>query len=162
VDDSEGAARAFVAAAVWGNGLKARNVVRSVRPFHENPPGAVGERLASAITTLHRQGPVDAYDALLYGPGKIKQLGRAFFTKVLYFAAPSDAVTDTRPLILDRFVVDCLKKIRGTAWRTAGWSTEQYETYLNLAHRWAANWAGGVEPELVEATLLECGRANGS
>jgi hypothetical protein len=63
---------------------------------------------------------------------------------------------------LDRLVVDCLNKIRGTTWRTAGWSTEQYETYLNLARRWAANWAGGVEPELVEATLFECGRANGS
>lgn len=158
-DDSEGAARLYVAAAVWGTGTKAQGVARRCRPFTENPPGAVGERLADAIGTLRNKGAVEAYDALRYGPGRIKQLGPAFFTKVLYFAGHPGAMPDVwpRPLILDRFVVDALNLTRGTTWRTAGWSTEQYATYLDLAHDWAAVWGEGVEPEVVEAALFDCG-----
>lgn len=145
----------YVAASVWGTGLKARNVARRVRALTENP--APGDRLLSAINVLYRDGPVPAYEALAEGGSDhLAHLGPSFLTKILYFAGWDRSKGDRQPLILDKFVVLALNDLEGLDWREAGWTAEQYDRYLDLAHGWASRW--GTAPDVVERTLFQHGK----
>jgi hypothetical protein len=145
--------RAFVAACVWGAGTGARSVHRCVKVF-ENSPEAVGERLAEALAVQRDHGPVEAY-AALRGRLRVRWLGPAFFTKLLYFAG-YDSATTLRPLILDRFVAVGT----GLDWRHDGWSSEQYGRYLRYAHHWAETAETGTSPDAVEFALFKAGKVS--
>lgn len=142
--------RGFVAACVWGAGTGAQSIHRRIKIFTANP-GEVGPRLASALEIQQSEGPVAAY-AALQGRLKLKFLGPAFFTKLLYFAGYDNPTGDLRPLILDRFVARGLQ----AGWPTAGWSSTQYSEYLRHAHKWADK-----DPDTVELLLFRAGKQKG-
>ncbi len=143
--------RAFVAACVWGAGTGAQSVQRRVKVFEQNSSVAVGERLTEALAVQRAEGPVEAYSALR-GRLRLRWLGPAFFTKLLYFAGYENSTGETRPLILDRFVAVGM----GLGWPRAGWSSERYGRYLRYAHHWAAE--AGTSPDAVELALFRAGK----
>jgi len=65
-----------------------------------------------------------------------------------------------QPLILDQFVALALNRLVGSTLPTAqgGWTTAQYATYLDIAHKWAADW--GSAPDVVERVLFSIGKAS--
>jgi hypothetical protein len=144
--DELAATQGFVAACVWGAGTGAQSIHRRVKIFTANP-GEVGTRLARALAIQQSDGAVAAYGAL-QGPLKLKYLGPAFFTKILYFAG-YDTPRDLRPLILDKFVAIGLQ----AGWPWAGWSSAQYSEYLHHAHEWADK-----DPDAVELLLFKAGK----
>ncbi len=163
--DPSGALHTYVAAGVWGTGTNARGVVRRCRPLMEASVDgdALGERLAAAVGILldDAGGPIAAYDALHEdGRLRIPYLGPSFGTKVLYFSGFDRVAGHLQPLILDRFVAAALNHLCDVAWPTTGggWSTEQYGTYLRLAHEWADAW--GCRPDVVERVLTAIGQAD--
>jgi len=159
VQSPEDAVHLYVAACVWGCGLKARDVSRRVKVLRDNPE--TGRHLLAAITTLREDGPVPAYRALHAGGiHRLTGLGPGFFTKVLYFAGWDRAAGDQQPLILDKNVVVALNDQADLGWRLNWrWSGDQYATYLDLAHGWAGGWGKGTTPDVVERVLFEHGKA---
>jgi hypothetical protein len=158
VQTPEDAVHLYVAACVWGTGLSGRNVSRRVKVLHDNPDA--GRHILAAITTMREDGPVPAYRALCRGGDhRLIGLGPAFFTKVLYFAGWDRAAGDRHPLILDQFVVTALNDQADLGWKLNwAWSGDQYATYLDLAHDWAAGWGKGTTPDVVERVLFEHGK----
>jgi hypothetical protein len=160
--DSSGALHTYVAAAVWGSGTNARGVARRCRPLADEPAD-VGVRLAEAVDILldDAGGAVAAYDAL-HDDGRLRvpYVGPSFGTKVLYFSGFDRVADDLQPLILDRFVAAGLNHLCDLGWPTTGggWSTDQYASYLRLAHDWADTW--GCRPDVVERVLAAIGHAD--
>lgn len=163
----EGAAHTYVAASVWGVGTRARLVSRRARPFisaraKRHSDRTVGERLATAVEILRNDsgGPVAAYNAL-HGAGDhcVTDIGPSFGTKLLYFAGFDQTPGDWQPLILDQYVAMALNTLCGFQWpeRNGGWTVQQYRTYLDLAHSWAAEW--DTQPDVVERALFAVGKA---
>ncbi|MEU2281044.1 hypothetical protein ABZ614_03555 [Streptomyces sp. NPDC013178] len=155
-DTTEGRRHLLTAALVWGTGTQARSVARRARVFAENSAGDIDARLAAALGVLREEGAVAAYYAF-NNDSRIKFLGPAFFTKVLYFAGHEQCVGAWRPLILDRYVALALRAAdTGEKWRTGGWTTPRYGRYLSLVHDHARRV--GVLPDQVEAALFAFGR----
>jgi len=154
-----GAVQTYVAAAVWGNGTGAQGVHRRVRVLGD-PTTDVAGSLASAVRTLRSEGPEAAYERLHGHANLVKHLGPSFGTKVLYSAGYDRTVGARQPLILDQFVALALNRLVGSMWPTTqgGWTTAQYATYLDIAHKWAADW--GCSPDVVERVLFSIGKAS--
>ena len=153
----DAAIRLYVAAAVWGVGLRARNVTRRIWALADGQE--VGKKLAGAVDLLLTEGPVAAYAALADGACRVKHLGPSFFTKFLYFAGWDRTSGDRQPLILDRYVTFALNELAGLGWTPyGGWTADHYDRYLDYANGWAERWCGGVPPDVVEQTLFEHGR----
>lgn len=151
-----GAAKAYVASAVWGTGTGARSVDRRVRVLRESPHD-VAERLADAVTLMLGEGPVAAYD-FLHGAGNmIKDLGPSFGTKVLYFTGYGRTSHSRKPLILDQYVAAAVNRLCGTSWPKSQWPAAQYADYLDLVHGWATEWH--CEEDVVERVLFSVGKA---
>ncbi|QGU03207.1 hypothetical protein CKALI_11845 [Corynebacterium kalinowskii] len=104
----------------WGSGYRGLISARTMRPI-TNKPECFVPKLRAAFEVLN-DDPVEAYRRLNSDPGKIKYLGPAFFTKLLYFADPHK-----KALILDARVAKSLGSKK-----TAGWSTKQYQEYLEV------------------------------
>ncbi|MFJ1582222.1 hypothetical protein ACIOC1_02780 [Streptomyces sp. NPDC088197] len=156
-DSVEGRRHLLVASLVWGSGTKALTVDRRARIFADPAAAAdIDARLTAALGTLRTHGPVEAYRALKSGQ-RIRFLGPAFFTKVLYFAG-HDGGADPRPLILDSVVSRALRKagLVDGGWPNNGWTPLQYERYLEGVCAYAER--RGVLPDQVEAALFACGK----
>ncbi|MEV4680698.1 hypothetical protein [Streptomyces kurssanovii] len=153
---SEGRRHLLVAALVWGSGTRAQSVARRARTFTESSTQDIESRLEAGLCLLREQGAVAAYFAF-NNDQKIRQLGPAFFTKVLYFAGHEQHVGPWRPLILDSVVARALRAADpGTRWRGTGWTTPRYDRYLSLVHDHARE--AGVLPDQVEAALFNYGK----
>lgn len=153
VETEEDAVSFYVAVCSWGAGTSALQTSRSVRPLHE--PGAP-EKLLEGLRFASSGSGVEGYAMFGHsGPAKIKGLGPAFFTKLLYFAAGRPTPADTRhPLILDRRVAHAL----GWAKR-AGWRTAEYSQYLDLVEQLHARWRPDLPTDVIEYTLFHAERA---
>jgi hypothetical protein len=155
-DTAEGRRHLLTAALIWGTGTRARSVARHARVFAESSPRDIDARLEAAMGILREEGAVAAYYAL-NNEQRIRFLGPAFFTKVLYFAGHERCVGAWRPLILDRFVALALRAADpGEKWRGGGWTTPRYSRYLALAHDHAQR--AGVLPDQMEAAWFAQGK----
>ncbi|MGW7644201.1 8-oxoguanine DNA glycosylase OGG fold protein [Streptomyces bobili] len=155
-DTVEGRRHLLTAALVWGAGTKAQSVARRARIFTRSSAGEIDARLEAGLGALREAGAVQAYYAF-NNAHRIKFLGPAFFTKVLYFAGHEQCVGALRPLILDRLVARSLRAADNDGkWRGAGWTTRSYGRYLSLAHDHAQQ--AGVLPDQVEAALFARGK----
>jgi hypothetical protein len=132
-------------------------VVRRARVFTESPAGNIEARLATVLDLLRNEGAVAACFAFNNGH-RVRFLGPAFFTKVLYFAGYESAAGAYRPLILDSVVSRALRSTGadGIMWPDHGWTTKVYGRYLSIVHEHAQ--AVGVLPDRVEAALFSRGR----
>lgn len=155
-DTAEGRRHLLTAALVWGTGTKAQSVTRRARIFAESAPREIDARLEAVLSVLREEGAVAAYYAF-NNSHRIKFLGPAFFTKVLYFAGHDQCVGAWRPLILDRFVALALRAAdTGEKWPAGGWTTPCYGRYLSLAHDRTRR--AGALPDQMEAALFAHGR----
>ncbi|MEU5697284.1 hypothetical protein [Streptomyces aurantiacus] len=153
---TEGRRHLLTAALVWGTGTKAQSVARRARVFAESSPQGIDTRLETVLGILREKGAVDAYYAF-NNSQRIRFLGPAFFTKVLYFAGHDQPTGPWRPLILDRFVARSLRSIDTDAkWPGGGWRTPHYSRFLSLAHTCAQE--ADVLPDQIEAALFVRGK----
>ncbi|GGM27873.1 class I SAM-dependent DNA methyltransferase [Dactylosporangium sucinum] len=131
----------------------------------------IRHRLAQAVQTLADRGAAEAYE-LLNGEGHIPELGPAFFTKFLYFAATAIGAPPPRPLVLDKVLaarmrwfwarrdqesygVDAAKA--AWLWQGPRWTTYRYRVYLSFLSRAAEQLSTGGQPwtaDLVEYLLF--------
>jgi hypothetical protein len=84
--------------------------------------------------TVCDTGPGPAYE-LMSGRCRLPRVGPAFGTKFLHFCDPGRH--RLQGLILDRFIAGWLKTNGLLTVRPTAWSRRQYQTYLELMHRWA-------------------------
>ncbi|MCX5440899.1 hypothetical protein [Streptomyces sp. NBC_00063] len=152
----------LVAAVAWGTGTNARPLAFRAKIFTDNSATWIDERLTKALAALTEGDPVGAYLVMNEVGARVKHLGPAFFTKVLYFAAGTEPCGQLWPLILDQNVVKALNAlVPGLAWDPTGrWTTSQYAVYLEHAHKWAERWRAA--PDVVERTLFEFGKRRAS
>ncbi|TQL58951.1 hypothetical protein FB474_0294 [Oryzihumus leptocrescens] len=155
--DPVGAIHTLVATSIWGTSTSARGRARRLRVFHADL-AAVGDSVAHAVNVMLQDGPVAAYRTLHDRGPSVKHLGPAFGTKVLYFAGYNHTTEHPRPLILDRYVALALNQLCGWSWPDAGWTADQYATYLDLAERWAAAW--DTEADVIELVLFNVGKSD--
>lgn len=143
----------YVAVCAWGAGTSAQQTHRSIRPLLE--PGAP-QRLLEGLRVAATRTADEGYSMFSEtGPARIKYLGPAFFTKLLYFAAGLPSPADTRhPLILDTRVAVAL------GWKKlAGWSAAEYSGYLDLVEQLHQQWRPDLPTDVIEYTLFRAGRA---
>ena len=79
-------------------------------------------------------------------------MGPAYFTKFLFFIGYASAPDGRRPLILDRRVATALRDREVLALGDSGWSTDDYERYLEYCHQTSPD-----NPEAVEIELFNAG-----
>ncbi|MDO8150189.1 hypothetical protein [Isoptericola sp. b408] len=130
--------RALLAGYVWGTGHLGFLVGRRARTFRDTAPADRQKRLESSVEALAGDGPTAAYRVLDRGPGSIKHLGPAFFTKFLYVADASRVDQPDGALIMDQFVVKSLNALHGWSEPTYGWSPFRYPEWLAVATEQAA------------------------
>ncbi len=157
----------YTAVCAWGTGPYVRGVTRVIRPLRDPlAPGRLLEGLTAAAECGAGSGdPVEVYRQFLRGGSwRIRYLGPAFFTKLMYFVAgapvpPEEARSSTdgssvsaHPLILDSRVA------RALGWsRWWGWSPEQYGEYLEMAGELRDLWCPQVPVDVVEYQLFIAG-----
>ncbi|WP_087062838.1 8-oxoguanine DNA glycosylase OGG fold protein [Corynebacterium glutamicum] len=153
VETEEDAVSFYVAVCSWGAGTSAQQTYRCAQPLHQ--PGAPG-RLLEGLKVAAAGSAEEGYFTFNHsGPAKIRGLGPAFFTKLLYFAAGRPGPADVRhPLILDKRVAHAL----GWAKR-AGWRTAEYSQYLDLVEQLHARWRPDLPTDVIEYTLFHAERA---
>lgn len=117
----------YVAVCSWGVGNKARDVYRRLGALTQPE---VGQKLLQGILRAKdpKTSSKDAYaDFYSHNQCRIKGLGPAFYTKLLYFAAGTEAGRQQRHLILDQ------KVAKSIGWpRRIWWSPDEYRDYLDL------------------------------
>ena len=151
IESEADAVNFYVAVCAWGAGPSAQQTYRSIRPLHE--PGAP-QRLLEGLRAAAVGSADDVYAVFDHsGPAKLKGLGPAFFTKLLYFAAGRPTSSDTRhPLILDKRVAVAL------GWeKTFGWQTSEYSHYLDLVGQLHQRWRPDLPTDVIEYTLFLAG-----
>lgn len=148
IETEDDAVRFYVAVCAWGAGSSAQQVDRCLRPLGEiDAP----QRLLTGLRLAKTETADEGYRAFNnYNRNRIKFLGPAFFTKLLYFAAGSPKETDTRhPLILD------MKVARSLGWKkTSGWSTDEYTHYLDVVEELQRRWCPELPTDVIEYTLF--------
>lgn len=143
VKTAQDAVNFYVAVCSWGAGTKARDIYRRIPTLSEPD---VGKKLLGGIM-LARDPHVEAEDAYrAFWTSKqyrIKGLGPAFFTKLLYFAAGPTDSQKMRHLILDQKVATSI------GWpNKAWWTPSEYGDYLELINN--------VKEQLPEAERSDC------
>lgn len=117
----------YVAVCSWGVGNKARDVYRRLGALAQPE---VGQKLLQGILRAKdpETSPKDAYTGFYSrNQYRIKGLGPAFYTKLLYFAAGTEVSRQQRHLILDQ------KVAKSIGWpRKIWWSPDEYRDYLDL------------------------------
>lgn len=162
----------YTAVCAWGAGTFTRGIARVIRPLRDSstPDRLVEGLIAAAECGAGEADPVEVYRQFSRGgEWRIKYLGPAFFTKLMYFAAgaPVVPVTETEaltiesavarhPLILDRRVA------RALGWsRRWGWSPEQYGDYLETVQELRDLWCPQVPVDVLEYRLFIAGGRSG-
>jgi len=145
----------FLAAMAWGFGST------NVRwPDHKAMLTAplASDDLAGIINAVRTGGAGQGWSALS-GSHHIPGLGKAFGTKLLYFAGYESNCPGPRPLILDNRV-SC-----GLARYVPGWkdryatTRDEYLWYLEIAQAWAQTESWNGDEEAVEFALFELGNS---
>ncbi|WP_143101905.1 hypothetical protein [Amycolatopsis marina] len=154
---------AFTAAMVWGYGLagygpsRLRRVLTGVGGSRSRDAAVrpdIADRLLGAVSVVREQGPVEAY-SYMYGTGRIKYLGGAYFTKWLYFVSAVDGPdTPAAAPILDKRVAVWLNA--NIALRLRVDRTESYRLYYGLLGEWGRQF-GRTRPQ-VEQAIFELTR----
>ena len=155
----------------WGTDKSQRNNKLRIRSFVDpTDRGRNVQLLKEAIHHARAGDPACAYSTLIRrGGGKIRGLGPAFFTKLLYFA--SEGTAENRCLILDARVAESLSR---AGWLSLPWSrrsgfsynwyTATYASYCTLLGRWATNETSRlgrrVWPDEIERALFDGGTEN--
>ena len=143
----------FVAVYAWGVGNKARGVGRGVRVLED---GMASDRIFAALTALREShfDPRTGYEAFHFkAQSRLKYLGPAFFTKLLYFYSHDRAISSTNlPLILDQRVAHSVG-IRSTSW----WTPDEYADYIDLIDRVRINLDSDVPCDVIEYLLFQAG-----
>lgn len=138
----------YGAVCAWGADGDAQQVHRSIRPLLE--PGAP-ERLLEGLRVAAASSADVGYAVFNHsGRAKIKGLGPAYFTKLLYFAAGRPTSSDTRhPLILDRRVALAL------GWKKPdSWGNTEYSRYLDLVEQLHERWRPDLPTDVIEYVLF--------
>lgn len=151
-------AGAFTIAMIWGHGNTPYGPFRTARILtgSEDPKSAslsdeVIEKLSKSVELARENGILESYRYLNYGPGKIKNLGSAFFTKWLYFVtARGDAASPLAAPVMDLLVVAWLKDTAGVTLRER--YAADYEEYLELLTDWGKST--GATPAQVEEAIF--------
>lgn len=150
----------FVLTMAWGYGNVGYGRYRTRRMLTTDD--VVG-RLETALAPLRSPALTtpdqlaDVYRSLgWYGSARIRGLGPAFFTKLLYFAGYRYGEVGLQPLILDRRVARALPAAGGPALGSWGWTAKQWLTYLTWADERAVDH--GVAPDVIEYWLFDAGR----
>lgn len=136
----------YVHVCSWGSGRS--QVERRFRALTQ--PDAL-TRIAAALGAATAQ---EQYREFNNGDrNKVKYLGPAFFTKLMYFYANQNSVENNGALILDKFVALALG-----ASKTGGWKTDRYMEYLDVvAQLRAGDWSSAV-PDAIEYALFQRGK----
>lgn len=144
------------AALAWGHGIRGYGRYRTRQVLAQDPNGT---RLDAALEALRTPKPspdalLDAYDHFR-STHRLRGLGPAFFTKILYFAGYRHGRGGIQPLILDKVVAGRLPDEAGPANRyTTQWASSTWHAYLRWAAAEAARPEFGGRPELVEMSLF--------
>lgn len=144
------------AALAWGFGVRGYGRYRTGRVLAQDPDGA---RLAGALEHLRAEeippeALVDAY-VRFHTSHRLRGLGPAFFTKILYFAGYRRDRSGMQPLILDAVVARRLPEDAGPARKyTSRWTSSTWHTYLAWAEKEAARPEFGGQPDHVELSLF--------
>ena len=143
----------FVASMVWGFGDRGYGAARTekmIRPYTRCDLDAALHRIAEAALL----GPEPAWDAITIGH-RIKHLGPAFGTKVVYFLArAAESLPSPIPLIADANTSRAMAVLCGLS--SSAWRRYAYLDYVDRAHGWAEELGCGVDE--VEHALFEFGR----
>lgn len=139
----------------WGSGNSRRQNLQRIRNARARP-----EVLRRAFDAAREDGARHGYSTLVRsGGGVIPHLGPAFFSKFLYFAAPTNC------LILDARVA---RSLYADGWNISprakspdgpfsyNWYTDTYVSYCDLLQRWAGELH--TEPDMIERALFDLGR----
>ncbi|TDC52919.1 hypothetical protein E1212_07180 [Jiangella ureilytica] len=149
---------AFVAAMVWGHGTTGYGPTRvrsaltgqwGVASYQAPVRDAeVSSKLRGAVDVVRNEGAAEAY-GYMYGAGRVKYLGGAFFTKWLYFVSAVDGVhgRDAAP-ILDTQVATWLRANGVMNLNPA--KTKSYRDYLALLEVWGDRF-GRTRVEIEQA-----------
>lgn len=146
----------LVATMLWGYATVGYGPWRTGEMLASDPDG---ERLTANLAPLRHERPTDAdlhaaYRGFAEG-APLAWLKHSFFTKLLYFAGYRRGVGGIQPLILDRLVASVLPAEAGAARGRGGlWTYAEWRAYL----AWAADSAGGGEPDAVEMELFQVAR----
>lgn len=131
----------LAASYAWGHDLDGYGPARLQKILTANDLTDIDRALTEAVDALRAAGAVAAYQAL---NRRIRHLGPAFFTKVLYAAGQGLGVEGPRPLILDKRVAVSLRTLATRVYRHAGlpsdlaswlwtdngWSPARYGQYV--------------------------------
>lgn len=143
----------FVAVYSWGVGNKALGVERGGRVLED---GTAGERIFAALTALRESDfdPRVGYEAFHFkAHSRLKYLGPAFFTKLLYFYSHDRATRSTNlALILDQRVAHSVG-FRSTAW----WTPDEYADYIALVDAVRTSLRSDIPGDVIEYLLFQAG-----
>lgn len=150
VKTAQDAVNFYVAVCSWGAGTKARDIYRRIPTLSEPD---VGEKLLGGIT-LAQDPNVEAEDAYqafwASNQYRLKGLGPAFFTKLLYFAAGPIDSQKMRHLILDKKVATSI------GWPDkAWWTPSEYREYLELINNVMEHLPNAERSDCLEMRLFK-------
>lgn len=143
----------FVAVYSWGVGTFARGVSRGLRVLETDDASG---KILGALETLRESDfdPRVGYSAFNnYDQAKLKHLGPAFFTKLLYFYSHDRlSRTTNTPLILDQHVAASLN------WDSWGWGSAKYADYISLVDQVRSHLDADLPGDVVEYVLFKHGQ----
>lgn len=155
-DGAVPATQLATAALAWGFGVRGYGPFRTGRVLAQDPAGT---RFAGALANLRADevtpdALVDAYGRF-HTSHRMRGLGPAFFTKILYFAGYRRDRSGPQPLILDSVVARRLPEDAGPARKYAhGWTSSTWHAYLLWAENEAARPVFANQPDHVEISLF--------